>query len=144
MLDLQPNDLAGTHSAAISKAQHNASLKACGNGQKVLGLSWADHLRNLLRLADVKYIRHKIRSPQRHMHQELHPGHGDVAGTDTHARLGEMYLETADVFRRGSVGRTLAKCCEPLAAPDVRRPVLGIEFRQLLTIDNDLLQPFAI
>ena len=53
MLDLEPDHLAGTQSAAIAETEQHADLEAAGDGQQAPRLVRADHLRNLLRLAEV-------------------------------------------------------------------------------------------
>jgi hypothetical protein len=67
----------------------------------------ADHLRYLLRLAEMIDLGGKIQPPQRHAEQEPNSGHHAVAIANTHARLGQVQLEQANVLGRSRVGGAL-------------------------------------
>src|SRR5215468_800429 len=119
MLDLEPDDLAGTQAAAIAKAEQHADLEVVGDGQKPFRLIRAHHERNLLRFPDVVDLGSKVQPPQRHAKQEPQPGHDAVAIANAGATLGKMQLEPANVLRCRRVRGSLQKCCELLAAADV-------------------------
>jgi hypothetical protein len=72
--------------ASASKKQQNACSCGCGFSASA-SQAWAH--------------RRKIQPPQRHAHQELHPGHDAVAIADAEAALDQVRLEPADVIRRG-------------------------------------------
>src|SRR5207344_2319567 len=109
MLDLQSDHFAGAQAAAIAEAQHDAGLEARRNRQQATRLVRTHHLWDLLGLAKVIDLGRKIQPPQRHAHQELHPGHDAVAIADAEAALDQVQLEPADVIRRGGLGRALQK-----------------------------------
>src|SRR4249919_1453868 len=119
MLDLQPDHLAGAQAAAIAETEQHAGLEARGDGEQAPRLVRAHHQRDLLGLAEVIDLGGEIQSPQRHAEQEPHPGHDAVAIADAHARLGQVQLEQADVFKGGRVRGPLQKSSEPLAAVDM-------------------------
>jgi hypothetical protein len=104
MLDLQPDYLAGAQAAAIAQTKQGADLEIAGDGQQAPRLVRAHHQRYLLRLADVIDLGRKIQSPQCHAEQEPQPSHDAVAIADTHAGLGQVQLEPADILRRRRIG----------------------------------------
>ena len=119
MLDLQPHDLAGAQAAAIAEAEQHAGLEATGDGQKAPRLILAHYQRDLLWLTDVIDLGGQVQSPQRHAQQELQPCHDAVTSANAYTSLGQVQLETADVIRRGRVGRSLQKRSKTFAAADV-------------------------
>ena len=140
MLDLQPDHLAGTQTAAIAETEQHADLEAAGDGQQAPRLVLAHHQRDLLRLTDVIDLGGKIQSPQRDAEQEPQPGHDAVAIADAQARLGQVQLEPTDVLGRSRVGRTLQKCSEPPAAADVALLRARTELASVHVLDHALAQ----
>src|ERR1700693_6631655 len=115
MLALRSAHFAGAQAAAISEAQNDAGLEARRDRQQATRLVRTYHLWDLLGLAKVIDLGRKIQPPQRHAHQELHPGHDAIAIADAYAALDQVQLESADVIRCGCVGGALLKCSEPCA-----------------------------
>src|ERR1700720_2600613 len=104
MLDLQSDHFAGAQAAAIAEAQHDAGLEARRDRPPATRLRRAYYLWDLLGLAKVIDLGRKIQPPQRHAHQELHPGHDAIAIADAYAALDQVQLESAHVIRCGCVG----------------------------------------
>src|SRR5580704_10234518 len=140
VLDLQPHHLAGAQATAIAETEQHANLEATGDGQQATCLVRAHHLRDLLRLAQVIDLGRKIQPPQRHAHQELHPGHDAVAIADAEAALDQVQLEPADVIRRGGLGRALQKSSKTLAAVDVASLRVLPKLARIHVFDHALVQ----
>src|SRR5215470_1273177 len=140
MLDLEPDDLAGTQAAAVAKAEQHADLEVVGDGQKPLRLIRAHHQRNLLRLPDVVDLGSKVQPPQRHAKQKPQPGHDAVAIANAGATLGKMQLEPADILRCRRVRGSLQKCCELLAAADMAPLRAGTQLACVHVLDHALTQ----
>src|SRR6202049_1916627 len=138
MLDLEPDHLAGAQPAAIAETEQCASLEAAGDGQQAPRLVLAHHQRDLLRLTDVIDLGGKIQSPQRHAEQEPQPGHDAVAIANAYTSLGQAQLETADVIRRGRVGRSLEKRSKTFAAADVAPLRARAELARVHVLDHPL------
>ena len=140
ILDLQPDHLAGTQTAAIAETEQCAYLEARGDGQQPLHLILAHHQWNLLRLTDVINLGGQIQSPQRHAKQEPQPGHDAVTIADAHAYLGQVQLEQADILERRSVRGPLQKRDEPLAAVNVASLRARTELASVHVLDHALAQ----
>src|SRR5262249_20697814 len=82
----------------------------------------------------------QVQPPQRHPEQEAQPGHGDVAGADAHAGLGQVKLEPADVLERGGLGRSLQKPPETLTGPNVASLRACTELARVHVFDHTLTQ----
>src|SRR5204862_7343159 len=77
---------------------------------------------------------------QRHAQQELQPSHDAVASANAYTRLGQVQLETADVIRRGRVGRSLEKSSKTFAAADVAPLRARAELARVHVLDHPLAQ----
>ena len=140
MLDLQPDHLAGAQAAAIAETEQHTGLEVAGDRQQALGLVRAHHQRDLLGLAQMIDLGGKIQSPQRHAEQEPQPGHDAVAIADTHAGLGQLQLEPADILRCGRVRRAPQERDEPLAAAEVASLRARTELARVHVLDHALAQ----
>src|SRR6185437_607579 len=78
-----------------------------------------DHLRNLLRFAQVIDLACKVQPSQRHAEQKTQPGHDAVTIADARSGLGNVKLKAADVLGRRRVRRAFEKRRKPLTAVDM-------------------------
>ena len=62
-----------------------------------------------------RFVEKAVELAGRHGLAEPVAGHDAVAAANAYAGLGQVQLETADVFKGGRLGGPLEKCSEPLA-----------------------------
>jgi hypothetical protein len=94
----------------------------------------------ILRLTDVINLGGEVQAPQGHAEQEPQPGHDAVAAANAYAGLGQVQLETADVFKGGRLGGPLEKCSEPLATADMASLRARTQLASVHVLDHALAQ----
>lgn len=91
----------------VGDGERSPVLEAGRRRDQPRGLVRAQHGRQFTRVAQAEELAGEIRPVDRVVEEKAQCGHGAVHGRRTHAALGLLDLEAADVLRGGSAGRAL-------------------------------------
>ena len=103
---LERDDLGDPQSGAVGRAQRGPVLRPRCRFEHSRYLLEVEHQRQRARLADERETAGEIGPVQRHGEEEAQRCNRAVDARRMHAGLRLMHLETAKIFRRGSIRRT--------------------------------------